>query len=45
MYPPILMFHPELAESLLQYRYNLIPGAKRKAESYHLGYQGTMFRN
>lgn len=45
MYPPILILHPNLAKSLIQYRFNLIPGAERKAKSYHLGYQGTMFRN
>jgi len=43
MYPPILILHPNLAKSLIQYRFNLIPGAERKAKSYHLGYQGTMF--
>ncbi len=43
MYPSLLMLHPDLAESMLRYRYNHIAGAKLKAQSYNAGYQGTMF--
>ena len=31
MYPPLLMFHPNLAKSCLQYRYNTINGAQINA--------------
>ena len=41
MYPPMLMFQPEIARSLLQYRYERIPAAAHKARSK--GYNGTNF--
>lgn len=44
MYPPVLFFHPEYALGcFLQYRLNHLAGARLKAQSYGLGYQGTMF--
>lgn len=43
MYPPILLLHDDIAESLLQYRYDRIDGARRKAQSYDPPYEGTMF--
>lgn len=44
MYPPILFFHPDIAhDSFLEYRLNHLEGARQKAKSYNLGYQGTMF--
>lgn len=44
MYPPILFFQPTLARgSFLDYRLNHLDGARKKAASYGLGYNGTMF--
>jgi trehalose/maltose hydrolase-like predicted phosphorylase len=43
MYPGVLLWYPEVAASLLQYRYNRIPGAQAKAKSYNPPYDGTMF--
>jgi protein-glucosylgalactosylhydroxylysine glucosidase len=44
MYPSILMLYPGIANSILQYRYNRIPGAEEKAQSYvGMNYTGTMF--
>lgn len=44
MYPPILFFHPWLAEAtFLRYRLQHIDGARMKAKSYNKGYQGTMY--
>ena len=34
MYPPVLFLYPELANSLLMYRFNRLEGAKKKALSY-----------
>jgi protein-glucosylgalactosylhydroxylysine glucosidase len=41
MYPPILVFYPELAKSILNYRLKRIKYAERKAKE--LGYSGAMF--
>uniref|UniRef100_A0A6B2KZB4 Protein-glucosylgalactosylhydroxylysine glucosidase n=1 Tax=Arcella intermedia TaxID=1963864 RepID=A0A6B2KZB4_9EUKA len=43
MYPPILLLHPDIAASLLQYRFDNMVGASLKARSYNLGYQGLMY--
>jgi trehalose/maltose hydrolase-like predicted phosphorylase len=43
MYPPMLALHPTLARSLLQYRFDRIPGARIKAHSYTPPFDGTMF--
>ena len=41
MYPALLMLHPELAKSALDYRYNRLEAAKRNAAEY--GYDGAKF--
>ena len=41
MYPPILMLKPEIALSLLEYRYKNMPAARQNAFSH--GYSGVMF--
>ncbi len=41
MYPPLLALHPEIAKSLLEYRYQRLSAAKQNAFSH--GYQGAMF--
>ncbi len=41
MLPPLLVLHPELVRSMLNYRFNRLPAAKEKAKA--LGYQGAMF--
>ena len=41
MFPPILMLHPEIARSLLEYRYQRLDAAKQNAFSH--GYAGAMF--
>jgi protein-glucosylgalactosylhydroxylysine glucosidase len=41
MYPPILVLHPEIAKSLLEYRYQRLDAAKQNAFSH--GYKGAMF--
>jgi trehalose/maltose hydrolase-like predicted phosphorylase len=43
MYPSLLMLHPDLAQSMIEYRYNHMQGAEIKASSYNKGYQGTMY--
>lgn len=43
MYPSILLWHPELAASLLQYRLDRVGTAEQKALSYGKGYKGVMF--
>lgn len=35
MYPPVLLLHHKLAESLLEYRFNHLPAANAKAKSYN----------
>lgn len=41
MYPPMLMLQPEIAKSLLEYRYQRLEAAKKNAFSH--GYKGAMF--
>ncbi len=41
MYPPLLALHPELAKSLLEYRYARLGAARQNAFSH--GYRGAMF--
>jgi trehalose/maltose hydrolase-like predicted phosphorylase len=41
MYPPLLMLHPEMAKSLLEYRFQRLPAARKNAFSH--GYRGAMF--
>jgi trehalose/maltose hydrolase-like predicted phosphorylase len=41
MYPAILVLHPEMARSLIEYRYKRLDAAKRNAFSH--GYKGAMF--
>ena len=41
MYPPLLIMNPDLARSLLDYRFDRLEAAKQNA--YTHGYQGAMF--
>lgn len=41
MYPPLLMTHPDIARSLLDYRYERLEAAKANAFAH--GYKGAMF--
>lgn len=41
MYPPLLVLHPELAKSMLEYRYQRLDAARRNAFAH--GYKGAMF--
>lgn len=41
MYPPLLMLRPEIARSLLEYRYERLEVAKQNARSH--GYDGAMY--
>jgi len=41
MYPPLLLLHPEMAKSLLEFRYQLLGKAKENAFSH--GYKGAMY--
>ena len=41
MYPPLLMLQPEIAKSLLEYRYQRLDAAKQNAFSH--GYKGAMY--
>lgn len=41
MYPPLLVLHPEIARSLLEFRYKLLDEAKQNAFSH--GYKGAMY--
>lgn len=41
MYPPVLMLHPEIARSFLEYRFQRLEMAKKNAFSH--GYAGAMF--
>ena len=43
MYPSINFIHPDISNSLLQYRVNRIAGAEEKALSYSPPFSGTMF--
>jgi protein-glucosylgalactosylhydroxylysine glucosidase len=41
MYPPLLLMHPEIAKSLLEYRFQRLSAARLNAFSH--GYKGAMF--
>ena len=41
MYPALLVLHPEIAKSLVEYRYQRLDAAKRNA--FSKGYKGAMF--
>lgn len=41
MYPALLVLHPELAKSMIEYRYQRLDAAKRNA--FSKGYRGAMF--
>lgn len=41
MYPPLLMMNPDMAKSLLEYRFERLEAAKQNAFSH--GYKGAMF--
>ena len=41
MYPPLLAFNQDIAKSVLNYRFDRLDAAKRKARNY--GYEGAMF--
>lgn len=41
MYPPLLMLQPDMAKSLLEYRFERLAAAKQNAWSH--GYKGAMF--
>jgi trehalose/maltose hydrolase-like predicted phosphorylase len=41
MYPPLLLLQPEMAKSLLEFRFNLLDEAKQNAFSH--GYKGAMY--
>jgi len=43
MLPPLLLWHPRLAASLLQYRIDRVDAARHKAQSYGKNYRGIMF--
>ena len=41
MYPPLLVLQPEMAKSILEYRFQRLPAARQNAFSH--GYKGAMF--
>ena len=41
MYPPLLMLQPQIARSLLEYRFERLDAARQNASSH--GYKGAMF--
>lgn len=41
MYPAVLVLHPEIAKSMIEYRYQRLGAAKRNA--FSKGYKGAMF--
>ena len=41
MFPPLLLLHPEMAKSMIEYRYRRLDAAKQQAAIY--GYAGAMF--
>jgi len=41
MFPPLLVLQPDIAKSLLEYRYQRLPAARQNAFSH--GYKGAMF--
>jgi trehalose/maltose hydrolase-like predicted phosphorylase len=43
MYPSLVLWHPDIAASMLEYRLNTVPQAEKKAASYNKGWKGAMF--
>lgn len=43
MFVPTNLLYPDIAASLLQYRYRTMDGARHKAQTYNPPYNGTMF--
>lgn len=43
MYPPLLYLHPSISQSLIQYRFDRLDGARLKAASYDPPFSGVMF--
>jgi len=43
MYPPLVLWHPDIAASMLEYRLNTVPEAEKKAQGYGKGWKGAMF--
>lgn len=43
MYPAVLMWHPDIAASLIDYRYDRLDSAYAKAKSYEPPFSGAMF--
>ena len=41
MYPGLLLLHPDVAKSIVEYRYRTLPGARANAKA--LGYQGLFY--
>lgn len=41
MYPAMLLLHPEMARSMVEYRYNRLEAARKNAFTY--GYKGAMY--
>ncbi len=41
MFPPLLVLHPEMAKSMIEYRYERLDAAKKNAFAH--GYKGAMF--
>jgi trehalose/maltose hydrolase-like predicted phosphorylase len=41
--PVMMLLHPDLAESVIDYRLHRLPGARAKAASYNEGFEGAMF--
>lgn len=41
MYPPMLLLNQDIAQSMLDYRFDRLPAARKKALAY--GYRGAMF--
>lgn len=43
MYPTLMLLHPDIAASMLEYRLDTVPEAEKKAEGYGKGWKGAMF--
>ncbi|MFH7002135.1 glycosyl hydrolase family 95 catalytic domain-containing protein [Flavobacterium bizetiae] len=41
MFPPLLLLHPEIAKSMIEYRFQRLDAARKKAALY--GYDGAMY--
>jgi trehalose/maltose hydrolase-like predicted phosphorylase len=41
MFPAVLVMHPEMAKSMIEYRYQRLPAARKNA--FNHGYKGAMF--